>query len=117
MLLSKAQIQNQVSNLIQKEITSEVFGGDLIVREMTRKAYRQVIEGAASDVDRWNAGLFAAMVINPPTDEPMFTTDDVLAFANRSDFWAEILRIAQIGLDLSEVGKESLKSESVETGD
>jgi hypothetical protein len=84
---------------------------------MTRRAYRLVIEAAATDVDKWNAGLFAAMVIDPLTDKPMYTTDEVLDLANRPELWSEILRLAQLGLDLSEVGKEKLKSESTGTDD
>lgn len=117
MALSKQQLVTAVGSLMQKEVPSDVFGGDLLLREMTRKAYRQVIDASAGDVDKWNAGLFAAMVIDPATDKPMFTTDEVLEWANRSSFWVEILRLAQVGLDLSEVGKENLKSESARTDD
>jgi hypothetical protein len=112
MALSRQQVTTSVGALIQKEVPSETFGGELLLREMTRKAYRQVIDTSAGDVDKWNAGLFAAMVIDPVTDKPMFTTDEVLEWANRSSIWVEILRLAQVGLDLSEVGKENLKSES-----
>lgn len=117
MALSRHQLNPQVGALIQKEIPSPVFGGDLLVREMTRRTYREIVTAAATDVDRWNAGLFAAMVIDPATDKPMFSADEVLGLANRNELWVEILRIAQIGLDLSEVGKESLKSENTSTHD
>ena len=118
MALSKVQISNVIGNLIQKEIPSDVFGGDLLVRELTRRAYRQVIEDAGGDVDKWNVGLFAAMVIDPATDAPMFTADELIEKAsNRQELWAEILRIAQAGIDLSEVGKESLKSEGTAAHD
>jgi hypothetical protein len=114
MLLTKSQI-GAVTALAQQEIPSDVFGGSLLIREMTRATFRGVREyankGGSVNVDDWNAGLFAAVVIDPATNTPMYTLSEVLEWANRPALWDEIIRIASLGLDLSEVKPESLKSE------
>jgi len=116
-MLSKDQILSQVARRT-KTIPSDIFGGELCIREHTRAEYRAVM-GAADrgkddagqaliDTDRWNGGLFANAVIDASTGMPLFTVDEVLAFPERTAVWAEVRRIAQESLDLSEVGQPAL---------
>ena len=64
-----------------------------------------------TNADIWNAHIFAASVVDD-TGKALFTPADVLAFPERDDVWAEIVRLDTIALDLSEVGPEALKAPS-----
>jgi hypothetical protein len=94
---------------------SSVFGGDLCLRELSRLDYRAAsmaaeIPGKPGHIytDVWHAAIFAAVVVDPKTEEPLFTADDVLAWGNRDETWKEVVRIASLGLELSEVGADAL---------
>lgn len=115
---------------------SAVFGGELLLRELTRLQHRSLLAVANARpemqrADAWNAGIFAAgvmsptsgdpypdnrrdaagnLLVDPTTRRPMFTADEVLALPNRSAVFDEVLRVAQRILDLSEVGPDALKS-------
>lgn len=102
-----------------KTVASEVFGGDLCIREHTRAEFRAIQAAAALppengepqiNLDQWNGGLFANTVIDAATGAPLFTLDEILAFPERNALWSEVRRIAQESLDLSEVGSDALKS-------
>ena len=120
-MLSKDQILSALSRRT-KTIPSEIFGGELCIREHTRAEYRAITQAADRgkdaegqalvDTDRWNGGLFANAVIDAATGTPLFTVDEVLAFPERNAVWGEIRRIAQESLELSEVGPAALKSGS-----
>lgn len=111
-MLTKDQILTSLARRT-KTIASDVFVGNLRIREHTRAEYRAIMQGADKgkdengqaliDTDRWNSGLFANAVIDMH-GEPLFTVDEVLAFPERTRLWAEVRRIAQESLDLSEVG-------------
>jgi hypothetical protein len=118
MALSKEQIIGRLAR-IERDEPSAVFGGDLRIRELTRAEYRTVARGAdlgenRLDLDRWNAGLFVAGVING-NSEPMFALDEVLAWPQRDTIWTEVQRIAEAILNLSEVGPEALTKSSPTT--
>jgi len=117
--------------LAERDEPSEVFGGVLRLRELTRAQFRACRRDAdlgerayltrvgdqtvriTIDADRYNAGLFAAGVIDPTTGEPIWGgVDEMLALPRRATVWDEILRIANLLLDLSEVGPGALKSGS-----
>lgn len=103
----------RVARRTQQEVSS-VFG-DLLLRELSRLDHRVCAESARAPegrifVDVWHAAVFAACVIDPDTNEPAFTADEVLLFGNRDEVWAEVARIANVALALSEVGPDSLKS-------
>lgn len=90
---------------------------DLADDEARSRALTQFWLGApstATDADRWHAALFAALVVDPETKEPIFDRDHILTWPNRVELWNEVRRIAQVGLDLSEVGAEALHKSSVE---
>jgi len=116
-VLSKDQILSHVTRRT-KTVQSDVFGGDLCIREHTRAEYRAIAQSADKgkdengqaliDTDRWNGGLFANAVIDAATGAPLFTVDEVLTFPERSAVWGEVRRIAQESLDLSEVGPPAL---------
>jgi len=122
-MLTKDQILSHVTRRT-KTIPSDVFGGDLCVREHTRAEYRAIAQSADKgkdesgqaliDTDRWNGGLFANAVIDAATGAPLFTVDEVLTFPERSAVWGEVRRIAQESLDLSEVGPEALSKSDIE---
>jgi hypothetical protein len=119
MSLNKDQILSKVALRTIAE-PSALFGGDLCLQELSRAAFRATAQAArianaedgTVDTDRWNGGLFAAIVVDEATKQPLFTLDDVLAMANRADVWDEILRVATIGLNFSEVGQDALKKTS-----
>lgn len=116
MLLSKTNIL-QVITRRTKDITSDVFGGDLRIQEITRAEYRAVYQAAdigdnKVSLDKLHAGFFALMVIDPATGGPMFTEDEVMAFPERNTIWNEVVRIQQAGLDLSEAGPDFLPAPS-----
>ena len=104
-----------------KTMPSPVFGDDILYRELTRAEWREANDWASTTevapdgtrlilLDQWKAARFAAGVIDPETEEPIFKREDVLAWPNRDDLWAEIARIADAIDALSEVGTEALKS-------
>lgn len=105
--------------LRERDEPSAVFGGDLRLRELLRTEYRSAAAFAgegADQADRWNAALFVTGVIDPdsPPDArlPLFTHEEVLAWPNRGDLWAEVLRVAQAIVDLSDAGADALKKTS-----
>jgi hypothetical protein len=107
-----------LARLIRREHTepSDLFGGDLTIRELTRAEFRAIRDAALLptgmlDVDRWNGGLFVAGVLNGK-GEPMFTLDELLALPQRIDLWDEVGRIANLILDFNEVGTDALKKKS-----
>ena len=104
-----------------KTIPSAVFGDDVLCRELTRAEWRDAGNFAATGktgsdgtpiilTDRWLAARFAAGVIDPVTEEPIFVRDEVLLWPNRAELWDEIARIADEIDALSEVGPSHLKS-------
>lgn len=120
-MLSKDQFLTTLTRRT-KTIASEVFGGDVRIRELSRAEWRQASKesemperGADGQtlihVDQWNSRVFAAGVIGE-NDAPLFAPEDVLAFPNRDDVWSEIQRIGGAILDLSEVGSDALKAPS-----
>ena len=88
------------------------------IRELLRSEYRAAGSAAQSDttmpVDRFNATIFAAAVVDE-AGAPLFSAEDVLQWPERTDVWAEVLRIAQFALDLSEVGTDALKKSSADS--
>jgi hypothetical protein len=116
MLLSKTNIL-QVTTRRTQDITSDVFGGDLRIQEITRAEYRAVYQAAdigndKVSLDKLHAGFFALMVIDPQTGAPMFTEAEIMAFPERNALWNEIVRIQKAGLDLSETGGDFLPAPS-----
>lgn len=113
-MLTRDSILAQMQRRTKVE-ASAVFGGDLRVRELLRSEYRAAQTTAQADtvmpVDRFNATIFAAAVVDE-AGAPLFTADDVLQWPERTELWDEVLRIAQFALDLSEVGPEALKAPS-----
>jgi hypothetical protein len=116
-MLTKEQILTKTALQTRSE-PSELFGGELCLQELARGTFRAVVraarlnddeDSATVDTDKWNGGIFAALVVDPETKQPLFTTEEVLAMANRADVWDEILRVATIGLNFSEIGQEALK--------
>jgi hypothetical protein len=113
-VLTKDQILTTLSRRTQS-VRSELLGGELCIREHSRAEFRAIQQGAADPddterllTDRWNGGLFANAVIDPASGAPLFTLEELLAFPERNALWAEIKRIAQLSLDLSEVGPAAL---------
>lgn len=90
---------------------SAVFGGDVTIRELLRSEFRTVRAAAFTngpfDTDLWNAGIFAAAVVDA-NGAPLFQADELLLWPDRSAVWDEVLRIAKAALDLSEVGPDFL---------
>lgn len=114
-MLSKQDILARMQRRTQT-ISSDVFVGDLRIRELLRSEYRAIQAQAQPDgepfnVDRWNAGCFAAIVIDA-SGEPMFTVDEVLQWPERPEVWDEVVRVANAGLNFSEVGTAALKKPS-----
>lgn len=110
-MLTRDAILAQLTRRTNVE-SSAVFGGDLTIRELLRSEFRAVRAAAAVsdgllDTDLWNAGLFAAAVVDA-AGAPLFSADEVLAWPDRSAVWGEVLRIAKAALDLSEVGPDFL---------
>lgn len=102
----------------ERDEPSEVFGGTLRLRELSRKAYIDGQQYAEIPdevgkilVEKWNAAIFAAGVVDPETKQPLFTADEVFEFGNNARVWGETMRIAQCVLDLSEVGQAAFPSE------
>lgn len=104
-----------------KTTPSAVFGDEVLYRELTRAEWREASDFADSGektetgvslilLDHWHAARFAAGVIDPETEQPIFTRDEVLAWPNREDLWNEVVRISNAIGALSEVGTEALKS-------
>lgn len=118
MLLNKANIDQVVTRRTQ-DIPSPVFGGDIRIQEITRAEWIQVYADAdigdkKVSLARLNAGFFAFMVLDPTTATPMYTADEVMAFPERDALWAEVARIKQAGLDLSEAGDGFLPAPSAD---
>jgi hypothetical protein len=97
-----------------KTIPSPIFGDDVTIQELARAEWREAEEWAATGektaegvpiilVDRWNVARFAAGAIGSD-GALLFSRDEVLAWPNRDDLWAEIARIASEIDALSEVG-------------
>ena len=96
----------------ERDEPSEVFGGMLRLRELSRKAYvdgQKAAEIPGQEgmiyVEKWNAFVFAAGVVDPETKQPMFAADEISEFGNNPRVWTEVMRVAQCVLDLSEVGQ------------
>ncbi len=113
-MLTKADILTKLTRRTQS-VPSDVFGGELCIREHSRAEFRAAQEAAAAPdsadkllTDRWNGSLFANAVIDPASGAPLFTLDEVLTFPERNQLWDEIRRIAQLSLDLSEVWPAAL---------
>lgn len=118
MLLNKANIDQVVTRRTQ-DIPSPVFGGDIRIQEITRAEWNQVYAGAdigdnKVNLARLNAGFFAFMVIDPITTTTMYTADEVMAFPERAALWAEIARIKDLGLKISEAGEGFLHAPSAD---
>lgn len=122
-MLTRDAILSQMQRRITTE-HSDVFGGDLRLRELSRAEYRAAERDATTqqrsadgrvlvDGPRWNAGVFAAGVIDAD-GAPLFTPDEVLAWPERTPVWLEVLRVATLILELSEVGPEALKAPSTD---
>jgi len=102
----------------RQDVESPVFGGTLLIQELSRLDWRTAIQIAKIPndpkeqvyIDWWDGAVFAAGVIDPLKGEALFTMDDILLWANRGDLWDEIRRVAALIRELSEVGPESLKS-------
>lgn len=115
MALTKEKI---LARLLRREHVepSELFGGELTIRELTRSEFRAIREaalrpGGMLDVDCWNGGLFAAGVL-AGNGEPLFTLDELLSMPHREDLWDEIGRFATLILDFNEIGKAALAKKS-----
>lgn len=121
MPLSKDAILSTVTRM-EREEQSALFGGALVLQEITRAEFRTIARAAELppnaegepqiNTDQWNGGIFAAGVIDPETHAPLFTLDTVLSFPQRKKLWDEIGRIAKVILDLSEVGNGPLPQPS-----
>lgn len=109
-----------------KTTPSAVFGNEVLYRELTRAEWRAALDYAATGeksadgtpiilVDRWNIARFVFGVIDPVTEEPIFTRNDLLAWPNRTDLWDEVARVAGEIDALSEVGGDALKSGDLPT--
>lgn len=120
MALGREQIVPALARRTQ-DIPSAAFGGEIRIRELTRAEWRASNDHASTGkedadgapiiyIDHWAAARFAAGVIDPATDAPMFTADEVLAWPNRADLWREIGRIADAIDRLSEADRGALKS-------
>lgn len=92
--------------------TADLADDEARARALT--AYWLGAPATTTDADRWHAALFAAMVVDPETKEPIFDRDQILTWPNRIELWNEVRRIAQMGLDLSEVGAEALRKSDPE---
>lgn len=112
-MLDKAQILASLS-LAKRDVESIPFGGTLCIRELTRAQWRACTEAAASEEDGkillepWYGNLFAVGVIGAD-GQPLFTAAEIADFPNRDAVWEEVARVAQLILDLSEVGADALK--------
>lgn len=87
-------------------------------KEALRRALTTYYLGApenATDVDRWHAAIVAAGLLDGESGQPLFQRDEVLQWPARGAIWAEVRRLAQAILDLSEAGSEALKSGDPET--
>ena len=98
---------------IEREEPSALFGGALLLRELTRAEYRAIARAADMggdqiNIDQWNGGIFAAGVVDPATHAPLFSVDEILNWPQRGALWDEIKRVATIILDLAEVGNGPL---------
>jgi hypothetical protein len=115
MPLTKEKI---LARLLRREHSesSELFGGELTIRELTRAEFRAIREAAQIssgmlDVDKWNGGLFCAGVLDGK-GQPMFTLDELMMLPQRDDLWDEVRRVAELVLNFNEVGAEHLKKKS-----
>jgi len=116
MPLSKDAILATITRITREE-TSALFGGALLLQELTRAEYRAIARAADMggdqiNIDHWNGGIFAAGVIDGTSSAPLFTLDEVLTWPQRGALWDEIRRIAAVILDLSEVGNGPLETPS-----
>lgn len=115
-LLTRDSILARAARLTREE-PSEFFGGSLLLRELSRVDYRIAATAAQGTGDLsnelWWAALFAAGVIGAD-GEPMFGTDEVLAWKKDADLWNEIIRVADLVLHLSEVGADALTKSGAE---
>ena len=114
--VTRAQILERGTRRRQVE-PSAVFGGDLCLQELSRWDWRMAAQMATNPanpdqvfIHLHNAALFAAGVIDPVSNKPLFTFDEVSDFREDAAIWAEINRVADLLRVLSEVGPESLKS-------
>jgi hypothetical protein len=115
MALSKDDILSRIGMRIERDEPSEVFGGALRLRELDRATARAAsrasdIGNGRTDLDTWNASVFAAGVIDAATGAPLFTVDEIKAWPHRVALWNEIVRIGNAILELSEVSPDALKS-------
>jgi hypothetical protein len=115
---TREQILSQLVPITRME-PSEVFGGELKLQELPRAAFRQAsraaaLDGNRIDVDKWNGGLFCAGVVDAD-GAPLFTLDELLSWPHRAAVWNEIGRIAELLLNISEVGREALTKSDPET--
>ena len=99
------------------DFESPVLGGTLCLQELGRWDWRVATKAAEIPgeagriyIDLWHIGIFTRGVVDPATGEPLFTQDDLLTWRNSDALWAEVARIADAILSLSEVGPDSLKS-------
>ena len=118
MPLSKDTLRATITR-IRREEPSVVMGGALLLQELTRAEYRAIATRADMgeervNIDQWNGGIFAAGVIDPSTDAPMFSVDELMAWPQRAALWNEIQRVVTCILDLSEVGTLPLAAPSAD---
>lgn len=93
----------------ERDESSAVLGGVLRLRELSRLAWREAstfaaIDELTLDLDRYHAAIFAGIVVDPESKEALFMPADVLAWVQGADLWAEVRRIAEAGLAMSEIG-------------
>lgn len=133
-LLTRAAL-GAALELIERRVPSPVLGGELLIRELLRTEYDAAQQFATTGkvdgqgrplvhVDRVNAAIFAAgvmdpesgdpyadgrrddagnLVVDPRTRRPLVTAEEVLAWPARPDLVDHIVDVAQAILDLSEV--------------
>jgi hypothetical protein len=104
--------------LAERDVESVPLGGTLRLRELTRAQWRACALASSAgegkvNLDLWHAHLFATGVIDA-TGAPLFTADEILALPQRDDLWEEIARIADLVMEVSEVGNNFRDSEDSE---
>lgn len=107
---------------LKEEIHESPIFGRVLLRELTRRAYREEFNKSYSPddptkvlIEPWYARIVARSMLTESGEQIFTDHEQLLDLPNAEAVWNEIFAVAEKILALSEVASDDLKSESAPT--